>query len=849
MRTVLTILICLATMISASASRYSYVFKDTPISDALVRISKDHPDINVSFIYKELDHYKTSAKINTDDAFDALRQTIGLNPISVIRKDKNYYIEALQHGKFQYTGRVIGTDNEPVVAATVMLLAQNDSTVITYGITDDAGRFSIPCDRQGVIGKLSCLGYKPLMRKFDTFSVGTIIMPEKTMALREVKVDSDNACLYPDKSVYLPSSRQKKASTDAIDLLRHMAIPQIVINPIDGEVKANSGKAIALYINNMEASKEELQGLNTQDVRKVEYMEFPTDPRFHGAERVINFVVQEYEYGGYTKIGTADDFLIGVSNMTTLYSKFSLKKWTFDLYMGSNNKNNHHNGNSTEATYSLIDDAGKNYELKRTETLENSHFKQDEFPVTLRATLNTDKIQVRNTLGYTHSNTHADNQSGSLKYDPSNGKDYTFSIQNPVVSNTCAYNGMVYLSLPKDLSLNITPKFTYTHSNDRYMYETSFQDEAIVRNACEDAYWYRVDATLSKKINDNNTIDFGANGGEWINILKYSGTNNYHDSFHNGFAAALLAYNYRNQKVSMNARAGICHELSRINDITKKVTYPFAGLSFSYSPNFKNSLSSYFEFSTSTPTIKDRASDILMQNEFIYITGNPYLKSYSTFGAMLSYLWIHSRHLNISVYGNFMESFNRRITVYEPFDNGHALLRTVVNDGNMISSSAGISANWKMMEDKLQISANAKQSIFHSTGIHNKRLCPLTFYLQATYYLDNFYFQAYYQSPQKILYSPYPQTYNFRNLHNISIGWSDSHWNIRLTAANFFNKGWTVAIEDLETKLYSSHANMQGTDAHSKISINAIYTFNYGKKVSIGNEVGQQSGSSSAILK
>ena len=849
MKTILTILILLMTVFTSNAYRYSYTFKDTPISEAIVRISKDHPEIGISFIYKELDNYRTSASINTDDAFDAIRQTIGLNPISVIRKDRNYYVEALQHGKFKYTGRVIGSDNEAVVAATVMLLMPNDSTVITYGMTDDAGRFSIPCDRQGVIGKLSCLGYKPLMRKFDTFSVGTIIMPERAVALREVKVDSDNAFLYPDKAIYLPSSRQKKASTDAIDLLRHMAIPQIVINPIDGEVKANSGRTIALYINNMEASKEELQGLNTQDVRKVEYLEFPTDPRFQGAERVINFIVQEYEYGGYTKIGTSDDFLIGLSNKTTLYSKFSLKKWTFDLYMGSNNKNNHHTGNSTEATYSLIDNAGNNYQQNRSKTLENSHFKKDEYPLTLRATLNTDKIQVRNTLGYTHSNTHADNQSGILKYDPSNGKDYTFSIQNPVISNTCAYNGMLYLSLPKDLSLNITPKFTYTHSNDRYLYETSFQDEAIVRNACEDAYWYRVDATLSKKINDHNTIDFGVNGGEWINILKYSGTNNYHDSFHLGFVAALLAYNYRNQKISMNARAGICHEPSRINDITDKVTYPFAGLSFSYSPNFKNSFSSYFEFSTSTPTIKDRASDILMQNEFMYITGNPYLKSYSMFGAMLSYTWMPSRHLNISAYGNFMEYFNREVAIYKTSDDRHALLRTFENNGNMISSNLGVSANWKLMEDKLQISANAKQSIFHSTGIYNRKLCPITFYLQATYYLDSFYFQAYYQSPQKILYSSYPQTYNFRNLHNISMGWSDSHWNIRLTASNFFNKGWTVAIVDLETKLYSSHTNMQGTDTHSKLSISATYTFNYGKKVSVGNEVGQQSGSSSAILK
>ena len=849
MKTILTILILLTIGLPSYAYRYSYVFKDTPISEAIVRISKDHPDINISFIYKELDSYRTSARINTDDAFDALRQTIGLNPISVIRKDKNYYIEALQHGRFQYTGRVISTDNEPVAAATVLLLTPNDSTVITYGITDDAGRFSIPCDIQGVIGKLSCLGYRPLLRKFDTFSVGTIIMPERAVALREIKVDADNTFLYTDKSIYIPSARQKRASTDATDLLRNMAIPQITVNPIDGKVTGNTGKSIAIYINNMEASKEELQGLNTQDVRKVEYLEFPTDPRFHGAERVINFIVQEYEYGGYTKISTTDDFLIGFANNTNLYSKFSLKKWTFDLYMGSDNKNNHHNGNSTEATYSLIDEAGINYELKRYETLEISHYKQEQFPITFRATLNSDKVQVRNTLGYTHSNTHTDNQSGSLKYDPSNGKEYSFSIQNPVVSNTYSYNGMVYLALPKNLSINITPKFTLTHSNDMYMYETSFHDEAIVRHAREDAYWYRVDASLSKKINDNNTIDFGVNGGEWINILTYRGTNIYHDTFHLGFAAALLAYNYRNQRVSMNARAGVCYEPSRINKITDKLTYPFAGLNISWSPNFRNTLMAYLEYSTSSYTIQTKVSDVITQNELMHITGNPHLKSAPMLGAMLSYMWIPSGHLSINAYGSIIETFKRAVTVYEPFDNGNALLRTYMNDGNMINSSIGLSANWKILNDRLQIYANARQSVFRTTGIYYRTLCPFSLSLQATYYLGSFYFQVYWQSPQKQLDSTSPEIYSLRNFHNISMGWSDSRWNIRFTAANFFNHGWIDAKEHLDSNLYSSYTAITGVDTHSKIRLTASYTFGYGKKINVGNEIGQQGGSTSAILK
>lgn len=184
---VLTIIMVVMTFISAGAYKYSYSFNNTPVSDAIVRISREHPDVRISFIYKDLNNYTTSAIIRTDDINNALRQTIGLNPISITTKNGHFFIEAFQHGKFVYTGRAVGSDNEPV-AATVMMLAPQDSTLITYGIADGEGYFSVPCDRRYVIAKLSCMGHYTVYRRCKDFDLGDVVMPVNTSMLQQVSV-------------------------------------------------------------------------------------------------------------------------------------------------------------------------------------------------------------------------------------------------------------------------------------------------------------------------------------------------------------------------------------------------------------------------------------------------------------------------------------------------------------------------------------------------------------------------------------------------------------------------------------------------------------------------------------
>lgn len=103
----------------------------------------------------------------------------------------------------------------------------------------------------------------------------------KAQELEEVVVKGRNQRLGAEVSTYIPTSKQRNASQTAADLLNRMAIPQIKISAND-DITDLAGKSVDVFIDFLPATKEDLQGMRMQDVKKVEYYDFPSDPRFQG---------------------------------------------------------------------------------------------------------------------------------------------------------------------------------------------------------------------------------------------------------------------------------------------------------------------------------------------------------------------------------------------------------------------------------------------------------------------------------------------------------------------------------------------------------------------------------------
>lgn len=847
MKFMLTIIMAVMSFISASAHRYSYTFNNTPISEAIVRISKDHPDVNISFIYKELNNYRTSARVRTDDTYEALRQTIGINPISVIKKDRNYYIEAFQHGKFRYTGKIVGGDNEPVVAAIVMLLAPKDSTVLTYGITDEAGRFSIPCDKQGVIGKLSCLGYKTTLKKFDAFSMGTIIMNEQAVALGAVTVEGDNAHLYSDKSVYMPTATQKNASQSGADLLSHMAIPQLGF--ISGNsIVTNGGKPVAVFIDYLPATENDLLAMRVSDVKRVEYLEYPSDPRLQGNTYVVNFIMQQYEYGGYAKVYGYGTFLNGHQEQLIGNVRMQYKRMTYDI-MGSayNNGNSHYGQNMTE-TFRLPQENGTINEFQRISGTTSSKRNRNNYYLVFKATYNSDKIQASTLINSNLDRQPNTIQNGMVRYTSEVYPDTEYSSASSNFSKFISYDGYYFFVLPQNNSITFTPKYSLSHTDQNSNYSehgySSIQNSAI-------------DNTNKLSGNLKFKHDFG-NLGSLLGVVK--GSYQYNRTRYSGSANALdrakssrfgFAMNYEASVKSLRGHVGLGWDWDRLQfgSMVDRRNAPSFDLSIQFTPNRKHSLSAIFQYESWLPSPNFKSDQIIAASPFLKYTGNPNLFPAKSYDFDFSYTWVPNSKYSLGVYAWGWIVKDRYAYDYEA--DGRGVIRTIKQPmGSYAQGRYGIKGTARFLNRSLVFTGNLNPLFNHNGKPYNVNHFHIYYKLQMLYYIKNWNFGMTYVSTvgswdgmMNGIWHRSKDNYWFK------AGWANSSWSISALACNIGRWNWKSSRRVMNSDFYSTDERLINNNDHALMKFTVTYTLGFGKKVNRDNEPKISGSAESGILK
>lgn len=667
----------------------------------------------------------------------------------------------------------------------------------------------------------------------------------RTENLNEVVVEARMQTTSATVSTYIPTSRQKNASQTGTDLIDQMGIPQLKVT-LGSNIETNSGKPVAVYIDFIPASENDLKAMRMSDVRKVEYYEYPSDPRLQGNPYVVNYIMAKYEYGGYVK-GFDHTNLLSYSEQLLGNVRLQYRKMTYDLMGYGWGMTNDHYGSELTETYRLPQTDGTVKVFDRYSNTTSSKERRQQYFAAFKATYNSDKIQAATQInGSINRKPHSD-RNGEVVYSPA---DYPSTVYTSALNNTSkflSYNGYYFLALPKGNSIAFTPSYTYSHTEQNSSY-TENGYAPILNGATDNTNQFKSDLKFNHDFGRYGNLLGFVRGAYEYNRTRYRGTANSLDKAKSSRFGVGANYNITVGNFYGTTGFGWDWDRLQFGDMTDRPSSPWFDLSLQYGFSEKHSVSTTFHYSSWQPSASYKSENIIQSTPLMSYTGNPNLVPSKSYDIDLRYTWLPNNDYSFSAFAWAWIVGNRYAYDYEATSTG--VLRTIKQPmGNFAQGKYGISGTLRFFGRKLMLTGQVGQVLNHNGYPYSVNHSYIDWYARVRYYIGNWNFTATYISDNGSADGCMNGIWNYgKSDWYLTVGWSDSDWNIRADIINFSRWNWRSDRQKMRSKYYDTTEIMLNGQSHALIQLSATYTFGFGKKVSSDNEPGVSGAASSGIL-
>lgn len=667
----------------------------------------------------------------------------------------------------------------------------------------------------------------------------------RTENLNEVVVEARMQTTSATVSTYIPTSRQKNASQTGTDLIDQMGIPQLKVT-LGSNIETNSGKPVAVYIDFIPASENDLKAMRMSDVRKVEYYEYPSDPRLQGNPYVVNYIMAKYEYGGYVK-GFDHTNLLSYSEQLLGNVRLQYRKMTYDLMGYGWGMTNDHYGSELTETYRLPQTDGTVKVFDRYSNTTSSKERRQQYFAAFKATYNSDKIQAATQInGSINRKPHSD-RNGEVVYSPA---DYPSTVYTSALNNTSkflSYNGYYFIALPKGNSIAFTPSYTYSHTEQNSSY-TENGYAPILNGATDNTNQFKSDLKFNHDFGRYGNLLGFVRGAYEYNRTRYRGTANSLDKAKSSRFGVGANYNITVGNFYGTTGFGWDWDRLQFGDMTGRPSSPWFDLSLQYGFREKHSVSTTFHYSSWQPSPSYKSENIIQSTPLMSYTGNPNLVPSKSYDIDLRYTWLPNNDYSFSAFAWAWIVGNRYAYDYEATSTG--VLRTIKQPmGNFAQGKYGISGTLRFFDRKLMLTGQVGQVLNHNGYPYSVNHSYIDWYARVRYYIGNWNFTATYISDNGSADGCMNGIWNYgKSDWYLTVGWSDSDWNIRADIINFSRWNWRSDRQKMRSKYYDTTEIMLNGQSHALIQLSATYTFGFGKKVSSDNEPGVSGAASSGIL-
>lgn len=171
-------------------------------------------------------------------------------------------------------GRIVDSEQIPIVGVNCVLLNLSDSTLITGSTSDLKGRFKLEAkeDKEYIL-QLSSVGYEKRSQICKPGNLGNIVLNEDTMLLDEVVVTPQILNTFGNKNQLILGETAMKVGNNALDAIS--SLPQFKTDISSDALVTVDNKSILVLIDGMRRSSRELKMLKADEIKNIQYYSNP----------------------------------------------------------------------------------------------------------------------------------------------------------------------------------------------------------------------------------------------------------------------------------------------------------------------------------------------------------------------------------------------------------------------------------------------------------------------------------------------------------------------------------------------------------------------------------------------
>ena len=283
---------------------------------------------DIAFVYNDLEDFTVTCSVENQPIDEALRTVVGFYPVRITREGKKFFVECIHKADRHLTGTVVdAADGQPVAFANVSVLNPSDSTVLSGGVTNEAGQFVVPFDSNKVLARITFVGYKTVLQLTTDEDLGTIRLHPEAYTLGNVNVKGE----IPQYRITQGGMTVDVAHSilhdvgSADDLLSMLPLVQ----GRDGKFEVLAKGEPEIYINNKKVrDPSELKQLKSTDIRSVDIITAPGAKYNAEVNAVIRIKTLRTQGDGLSLMATSETWK---NNKWNTYDDLTLKYRTGGL--------------------------------------------------------------------------------------------------------------------------------------------------------------------------------------------------------------------------------------------------------------------------------------------------------------------------------------------------------------------------------------------------------------------------------------------------------------------------------------------------------------------------------------